>query len=39
MALTHFSCAAFDLDGTLLDGHSQLSPRTKVALDEWGADF
>lgn len=34
MALTHFSCAAFDLDGTLLDGHSQLSPRTKVALDD-----
>lgn len=33
MALTHFSCAAFDLDGTLLDGHSQLSPRTKAALD------
>ena len=24
----------FDLDGTLLDGHSQLSPRTKVALDD-----
>ena len=34
MALTHFSCAAFDLDGTLLDGHYQLSPRTKVALDD-----
>lgn len=34
MALTHFSCAAFDLDGTLLDRHSQLSPRTKVALDD-----
>lgn len=34
MALTHFSCAAFDLDGTLLDGHSQLSPRTKVALED-----
>ena len=34
MALTHFSCAAFDLDGPLLDGHSQLSPRTKVALDD-----
>ena len=34
MALTHFSCAAFDLDGTLLDGHSQLSPSTKVALDD-----
>lgn len=34
MALTHFSCVAFDLDGTLLDGHSQLSPRTKVALDD-----
>ena len=34
MALTHFSCAAFDLDGTLLDGHSKLSPRTKVALDD-----
>ena len=34
MALTHFSCAAFDLDGTLLDVHSQLSPRTKVALDD-----
>lgn len=31
--MTHFSCAAFDLDGTLLDGHSRLSPRTKDALD------
>ena len=33
MAMTHFSCAAFDLDGTLLNAHSELSPRTKVALD------
>lgn len=33
MALTHFSSAAFDLDGTLLNAHSELTPRTKAALD------
>lgn len=33
MAMTRFTCAAFDLDGTLLDGQSRLSPRTKAALD------
>ncbi|MEE0510463.1 MAG: HAD family hydrolase [Peptococcaceae bacterium] len=32
MTLRRFACAAFDLDGTLLDGHSQLSPRTKHVM-------
>lgn len=32
MHLRRFACAAFDLDGTLLDAHSQLSPRTKAVM-------
>lgn len=34
MTLRRFTCAAFDLDGTLLDGHSHLSSRTKAVLAE-----
>lgn len=34
MALRQFRAAAFDLDGTLLDGHSRLSTRSKAVLDE-----
>ena len=33
MEMTRFTCAAFDLDGTLLNAHSQLSARTKKALE------
>lgn len=33
MKMTRFTCAAFDLDGTLLNAHSQLSVRTKKALE------
>lgn len=37
MTLRRFACAAFDLDGTLLDGHSQLSPRTKQVMAQLAA--
>lgn len=33
MPLRAFRAAAFDLDGTLLDAHSQLSPRTQAVLE------
>lgn len=36
MTLRRFTCAAFDLDGTLLDAHSSLSRRTKAVLEEMG---
>ena len=32
MALRRFTCAAFDLDGTLLDAHSRLSARTEAVM-------
>lgn len=33
MTFRRFTCAAFDLDGTLLDAHSHLSSRTQAALE------
>ena len=34
MTLRRFTCAAFDLDGTLLDAHSHLSSRTCAVMAE-----
>ena len=34
MTLRRFTCAAFDLDGTLLDAHSHLSGRTRAVMAE-----
>ena len=34
MTLRRFTCAAFDLDGTLLDAHSHLSSRTHAVMAE-----
>ena len=34
MTLRRFTCAAFDLDGTLLDAHSHLSSRTRAVMAE-----